>query len=103
MPPNADAGSLTLTCSPGHYSASAIAHAVEDADAHLLNLNVTAEKTDSGDMIVELRVSHRNTLSVARSLARYGFTVVNTDGTDSDNAAGDRPNPYAALIRYLEI
>ena len=33
---------LTITCRPSQYSASAIAHAVEDADAHLLNLNVTA-------------------------------------------------------------
>ena len=103
MPVNADAAVLTVTCEPGHYSASAIAHAVEDADAHLLNLNVTADRTDiPGAPVIELRVSHRNTDAVARSLARYGYTVLSADG-DSALHPADRPNPYAALIRYLDI
>jgi ribosomal protein S11 len=65
-----------MTCRKEDYSASIVARAVEDCDAHLLNLNVTSQVTDSGDMVVELRVGINNGESVARSLARYGYEVV---------------------------
>ena len=41
-PPVADSSRLLVGCSREDYSASRIAHAVEDCDAHLLNLNVTS-------------------------------------------------------------
>lgn len=77
---------LTIECRRSDYSASALARAVEDADAHLLNLNVTARPTSGYDRVaVDLRVSHRNGGSVARSLERYGFTVVDLrEGYDPD-------------------
>lgn len=71
---------LVIECPRGDYSASAIARAVEDAEAHLLNLNVTSAETPSGMVCVALRVSHRNAGSVARSLERYGYHVVETHG-----------------------
>lgn len=67
---------LTLTCPSGQFSASRIAHAVEDAEAHLLNLNVTSLTDDAGQPLIDIRVSHRNGGSVASSLDRYGYTVV---------------------------
>ena len=68
-----DSCRLVMTCRKEDYSASIVARAVEDCDAHLLNLNVTSQVTDSGEMVVELRVGVNN---VARSLARYGYEVV---------------------------
>jgi hypothetical protein len=69
-----------VACFRADYSASAIARAVEDCDAHLLNLNVTGDILPSGEMTVELRVSHRDSGAVSRSLERYGYRVTATSG-----------------------
>lgn len=89
---------LTVACQRQDYSASRIAHAVEDCDAHLLNLNVTADSPSADIVTVELRVGHRNPTSVARSLQRYGFCVVN-GMPDDDDTGQDTP----VLQRFLEI
>ena len=62
FPPVRESSMLMVACRRGDYSASRIARAVEDCDAHLLNLNVTAD-TDSFDnrIVAELRVGHRYT------------------------------------------
>lgn len=71
-----DSSYLTVVCSPRDYSASMIAHAVEDADAHL---NDMWSKPDTdGNIRVTLRVGHNDPSSVARNLERYGFTVIAT-------------------------
>lgn len=96
-----DATTLTIACDSLDYSASAIARAVEDCDAHLLNLNVTGEG-DPGQVVADLRVNRRNGLSVARSLERYGFTVVAVDDAPSalvDDTLRDRVN---GLLRLIE-
>ncbi|MBD5251648.1 MAG: hypothetical protein HDR97_05800 [Bacteroides sp.] len=94
---------LLVSCLPSDYSASRIARAVEDADAHLLNLNVTTdgERLDNR-MVAELRVSHRSPLAVARSLERYGFEVVDIDHSAlaSDPLADDR---LSELLYYLDL
>lgn len=100
MPPNPDSGRLTVVCSASDYSASIIARAVEDANANLLNLNVTSE-TEGPRIVVDLRVSTRNVASVARSLMRHGYDVVAEYGADEFD--DEQENPYAALIHYLEI
>ena len=79
FPPVNDSCRLVMTCHKDDYAASIVARAVEDCDAHLLNLNVTADTTDDGLMVVELRVGINNGESVARSLARYGYEVVNIE------------------------
>lgn len=94
---------LLVSCIPADYSASRIARAVEDADAHLLNLNVTTdgEKLDNR-LVAELRVSHRSPMAVARSLERYGYEVVDVDISDltDDSMASDRLNE---LLHYLDL
>lgn len=100
-----DSSRVTLTCRRIDYSASAIARAVEDCNAHLLNLNVTSDggMDPFGDEVtVELRVSHRNASAVARSLERYGYRIVAMEhafGADSDTVR-DRVNE---LIHYLDV
>lgn len=97
LPGRDESSVLLLTCHPADYSASAIARAVEDCDAHLLNLNVTADTTDDGRTVVLLRVSHRDPSSVTRSLERYGYQVVDT-GSDPLMQSDD-----AARLRALEV
>jgi len=103
FPPVAESSMLTVACRRGDYSASLISRAVEDCDAHLLNLNVTAD-TDNFDnrIVAELRVSHRNPESIARSLERYGYEVIATEATVSPDESVMRSH-YDELMHYLGI
>ena len=114
LPPMPDSARLLVGCRRGDYSASRLAHAVEDSNAHLINLNVTA--ADSGNdfssdfdfadpkfpIVVDLRVNMRNADAIARSLERYGYTVLDTDAPESadEDIARDRLNH---LWRYLNV
>lgn len=93
---------LTVLCPPGEYSASAIAHAVEDADAHLLNLNVVAGTEPHSPTTVMLRVNHSRGESVARSLARYGYETIEMSGTPGPSSH-DMAERYSALMHLLEM
>ena len=93
---------LTIACPPSQYSASAIAHAVEDADAHLLNLNVTAGTEPDSLTTVMLRVNHSRGESVARSLQRYGYETVEMTG-DPGMFHTEMAERVNALLHYLEI
>ena len=67
FPQMEESSTLVVTCRRGDYSASRIARAVEDADAHLLNLNVTSDSERSDNRITaELRISHRDPEAAAR-------------------------------------
>ena len=117
FPPVGESSRLLVGCRREDYSASRIARAVEDCDAHLLNLNVTSmgDSADAYDnmvsdatdgkfpVIFDIRVSHRNPSGVTRSLERYGYTVLDTcsadDSTDMD-AARERIDQF---FRLLEI
>ena len=94
---------LLLGCRRGDYSASRIARAVEDCDAHLLNLNMMTDDTQSYDMLVDIRVNRLSGEAVARSLARYGYDVLNfTPGDDPDNDSPLRRR-VDELLRYLNV
>ena len=100
FPHNPDSSRLLVGCRAGDYSASRIAHAVEDADARLLNLNVTGLESEMG-IVVALRVGHRDPQRVARSLERYGYTILSVE---SDNPSDDIiQRRYEELMRILEI
>ncbi len=103
FPPREESSRLLVSCLPSDYSASRIARAVEDADAHLLNLNVTTdgERLDNR-VVAELRVSHRSPLAVARSLERYGYEVVDVehDSLADDEVASQRLNE---LMYYIDL
>ncbi len=103
FPPVPDSCELTIECGRYDFSASAIARAVEDADAHLLNLNVTTMAAALQDKVrVDLRVSHRNAGRVARSLERYGFDVVAThDGFDADSEL--TASRFRELMVHIDI
>lgn len=90
---------ISVVCRAGDYAASRIARAVEDCDAHVLNLNVTDESEPGGQVVADLRINRRHVQTVVRSLARYGYVV-----RDVDNDVTDQPDEsLEALKRYLEI
>ncbi len=93
---------LTVTCPPSMYSASAIAHAVEDADAHLLNMNVIGGTEPDSPTTILIRVNHSRGESVARSLARYGYDTLSIAGTPGIFNA-DMVERVNALLHYLEV
>lgn len=89
FPYNPETSRLTVWCPVGEYSAGHIARAVEDCDAHLLNLNVLAI-SDAPDVVtVEIRVGIRNGMSVVRSLARYGYAARLEDIDTQDDIFDD--------------
>ncbi len=102
FPPLPDSCEISVACYRNDFSASRIAHAVEDAEAHLLNLNVTSEIQPTGEITVDLRINHRNGGSVARSLERYGYRVlsVRTYADIYTDMARERINE---LMAHLEV
>lgn len=102
VPFNPEASVLTVLCRRSDYSAGRIAHAIEDCNANLINLNVTSD-TPGDDMVaVEIRVDRKNTAAIARSLARYDYIVLGHDSHDDVIDETGR-NRVAELLRYLDI
>lgn len=77
-----DCSTITVECRPEEYSASLLAHAVEDSDAHLMDLITTPQ--EDGNMQVTLRVRHSDPSAAVRSLERYEFHVVEAHGNEDD-------------------
>lgn len=102
FPPLEECSELSVACMRADYSASRISRAVEDADAHLLNLNVTSEVLPSGAAVVDLRVSHRDAGAVCRSLERYGYMTLNiSSGYDRmQELAAER---IAELMAHIQV
>ena len=69
-----DCSVITVECSPEEYSASVLAHAVEDSDAHLVDM--LSVPGDNGRVRVTLRVRHSDPTAAVRSLERYDFNVI---------------------------
>lgn len=75
-----DCSWVELRMPAADYSASAIARAVEDADASLLDILAQEDRRDPAHLLVSLRVDHLDPSGVVRSLERYGYTVRSTYG-----------------------
>lgn len=76
LPQRDDSSVITIECQPSQYSASAIAHAVEDADMHLVDL--FTRPSANGNIRVTLRVRSLDPLPAISSLQRYGYDVVDS-------------------------
>lgn len=76
-----DSSTLILETTPSAYSASQIAHAVEDADVHLVDLFTSPGEGDT--LRVTLRVRSADPSGVVSSLQRYGYDVVEASGQDN--------------------
>ena len=95
-----DCSVITLECSPEEYSASQIARAVEDSDAHLVDL-LTAPG-EGGSILVTLRVRHSDPSAAVRSLERYDYHVIEAHGAGSQlrdaELSEERLNSLRALM-----
>ena len=95
-----DCSVITLECDPRDYCASLIAHAVEDSDAHLVDL--FSAPGENGSLIVTLRVRHSDPTAAVRSLERYDFKVVEAhsanDAMQSMEIATERLLSLQALM-----
>lgn len=103
FPPVDDCVELTVTCPATDYSASRIAHAIEDCDAHLINLNVTSPSDPASPLVeVLLRLAMRNPESAVRALERYGYNTiaVHTPGTDDSDTFKER---VSQLLTHLDL
>lgn len=92
--PRDDSSVVTLLCSPGDYSASRIAMAVEDTDTHLVDL--WTSPAESGMVEVNLRVRRDDPSAVVHSLERYGYEVVSACGRSYRDAE-------TTALRILEL
>lgn len=95
-----DCSVITVECDPADYSASILAHAIEDTDAHLVDLfSVPGE---NGQIKVTLRVRHSDPTAAIRSLERYDFHVVEAhsagDSMQSMEIATERLLSLQALM-----
>lgn len=81
--PRDDSSVVVLETSPSAYSASQIAHAVEDANVHLVDLWTSPGKGDN--VLVTLRVRTSDPSGVMTSLERYGYEVVESSGEENRN------------------
>lgn len=100
LAPRDDSSIISLQCSPEDFSASRIAHAIEDAGAHLVDLLTVPAK--DGMLLVTLRVRHTDPSSAISQLERYGFKVTDASGSSFVNAeiAAER---LLALNTFLNI
>lgn len=101
IPPREDCSLITLECHPSDYSASRIAHAVEDANAHLLDL-WTAPSAD-GQTSVTLRVRLDNPEGAVRSLRRYGYDVTAAIGAAGSVSSSVEEDRLSALQLFLNV
>lgn len=98
--PRDDCSVITVDCAPEDYSASILAHAVEDSDAHLVDLFSTPG--ENGRIRVTLRVRHSDPTAAVRSLERYDFHVLEAhssgDAVQSLEIATERLLSLQALM-----
>ena len=100
MPYLPDTSDIELLCTPSEYSASSLAHAVEDADANILSLLTRPEAR--GMLRVYLRISHSDPSAAIHSLERYGYIIDKASGlsyADADISA----RRLSELAHYLNI
>ncbi len=100
LPPRETGSDISIECAPADFSASAIARAVEDADAHLLDF--WSEPVKSGRTGVHLRISHSNPEAAVRSLRRYGFDVREAYGHTTPDFSVEEER-LSALQLFLNV
>lgn len=95
-----DCSVITVECAPQDYSASVLAHAIEDSDAHLVDLISAPGENDR--ILVTLRVRHSDPTAAVRSLERYDFHVIDAhssgDAMQSMEIATERLLSLQALM-----
>ena len=103
FPPVEDSCEITIAAMPSHFSASHVARAIEDCDAHLINLNVLHRTLDSGELTVMLRATLANPEPAIRALERYGYRVIEIHTSNPDAANDSLQTRIDELLVHLGI
>jgi len=80
MPAREDCSVIELVCDAAQYSASQLAMAIEDVDAHLIGLLTYPSDDKLG---VTVRITHSDPSAAIRSIERYGYEAVAWHGSDN--------------------
>lgn len=100
LPDMPETSVIEISCTPRDYSASAIARAVEDADANLLTL---MSRPAPHDMLeVSLRIDHADPAAAVHSLERYGYSIRSAYGQRYSDLELSQER-IAALQHFLNI
>lgn len=93
-----DSSVVTVECQPAQYSASTLAHAVEDAGFHLVDL--ISHPSEGGMIRVTLRIRSLEPMPAISSLERYGYKVieVSTHNDAQSDLLAERIASLQALI-----
>lgn len=97
---NDETSLIVIECAPDDYCGSLVAHAVEDVNAHLLDL--ASSIADDGKMRISVRIAHRDPQAAIRSLERYGFSVVDAYPANAANS-NTLNERLAALQVFLNV
>lgn len=97
-----DSSWVEVSVDATHYSASAVARAVEDVDANLLDMLTSVDPDDPRRMLISLKVSHADPGAVVRSLERYGYEVRSAAGVSDTDYDKARRN-LSELELYLKM
>ena len=84
IPARDDSSLVTVECAPADYSASRLSHAVEDSDAHIVDL--WSAPAENGKIRVTLRVRRSDPTPTVHNLERYGYDVVDTSSATYQDA-----------------
>ena len=90
---------LLIGCRKSDFSASRIAKAVEDCDAHMLNLNVMRDESMHYDLLADIRI---NRIS-GEAVARYGFYVISFSTGSSDSTDSSLQRRVDELLHYINL
>ncbi|MDE6296945.1 MAG: hypothetical protein K2L89_03780 [Muribaculaceae bacterium] len=82
--PRDDSSLVTVECAPGDYSASRLSQAVEDSDAHVVDLWTTPAA--GGKLHVTMRVRRSDPTPTVHNLERYGYEVIDTSSSSYQDA-----------------
>lgn len=98
-----DSSTIVAECHTSHYSASEIARAVEDADAHLVDL--LTSPSSHGHILITLRINHADPSAAIRSLERYGYTTLEAQSAHGapTNAGALAAERIASLNMLLNV
>lgn len=96
-----DSSIIICECLQQDYSASRLAHASEDADAHLVDL--LTSPSEDGKIRITLRVRHTDPSAVVHSLERYGFHVIEAHGYENSKALTVATERLKALQALLSV
>lgn len=100
LPDMPETSVIEISCTPRDYSASAIARAVEDADANLLTLMSRPAPHDMLD--VSLRIDHADPGAAVHSLERYGYSIRSAHGQQYSDLELTQER-ISALQHFLNI